>query len=220
MDLGDRYLGARGRVRGLVADLDDGTWEQPVPGCPGWTVHDVIAHLVGLTDDGLNGNMEGAPGPAWTAVQVEKRRDVANAAMLAEWDANAEPFAEALTAFDIRPGVLDVLTHEQDLRGALGEPGGDPDDLQWAVDTVLTGLSGRIAAAGLPAVAVRTESGERVLGEGDPALSVRTTDLEVFRLAFGRRSRDQILELDWVGDPSSHVVHLSIFDLHPVALVE
>jgi len=220
MDLGDRYLGARGRVRGLVADLDDATWEQPVPGCPGWTVHDVLAHLVGVTDDGLHGNMEGAPGPAWTAAQVEKRRGVANAAMLAEWDANAEAFAEALTAFNILPGVLDVLTHEQDLRGALGEPGGDPDDLSWAVGVLLDRLAGRITEAGLPALAVRTERGERVLGEGPPAVHLRTTDLELFRLAFGRRSRDQILELDWSGDPADHMVHLSIFDLHPVALVE
>jgi uncharacterized protein (TIGR03083 family) len=191
-----------------------------VPGCPGWTVHDLIAHLVGLTDDALSGNMAGAPGPAWTAAQVDKRREVTGEAMLAEWDANAERFADAVTNLGLAPPVLDILTHEQDLRGALGEPGGDPDDLSWAVDLLVSRLGDRLTAAGVPALTVPTERGERLAGSGTPGASVRTTDRELFRLAFGRRSREQILGLEWTGDPEPYLAHMSVFELHPVALVD
>ena len=56
------------------------------PACPGWTVHDVVAHLSGAVDDALQGRMEGAPSPAWTARQVEARHDQSVAAILAEWE--------------------------------------------------------------------------------------------------------------------------------------
>lgn len=220
MELGERYLGARERVRGLVADLDDAGWATDVPGCPGWTVHDVVAHLVGITDDGLTGNMDGAPGPAWTAAQVAKRSGADSASMLAEWDANAAPFADAVTAFGIVPPVIDLLTHEQDLRGALGRPGADEGDLAWVTGALLDRLGGRIASAGLPALRVRTPEGERVLGEGPPAVTLTTTRLELFRASLGRRSETQVRALAWEGDPDPYLGHLGIFELHPVDLAE
>jgi uncharacterized protein (TIGR03083 family) len=220
MELGERYLRGRERVVSLVAGLDEAGWVTAVPACPGWRIHDLVAHLVGITDDALAGRMEGAPGPAWTAAQVADRVDAAPAGMLAEWDANAERFAEALTAFGIATAVVDVLTHEQDLRGALGRPGGDPADLSWVVDALLDRLHAQVAEAGLPALAVRTERGNRVLADGEVGASLRTTDLELFRASLGRRSAAQILALDWDGDAGPYLPHLSVFDLHPTDLVE
>jgi uncharacterized protein (TIGR03083 family) len=220
MDLGDRYLRGRERVVALVSDLDGDAWGRPVAACPGWSTQDLVAHLVGITDDALAGNMEGAPGPAWTAAQVAKRAGTAPADLLAEWEANAGSFAEALTAIGMVPGVIDVLTHEQDLRGALGRPGGDPADLTWVVGVLLERLDGRVQETGLPAVAVRTEGGERVVGRGEIGVSLRTTDLELFRASLGRRSAAQVTALDWEGDPAPYLPHLSVFALHPVDLVE
>jgi uncharacterized protein (TIGR03083 family) len=220
MELGERYLRVRERLVSLVADLDEAGWATTVPACPGWRVHDLVAHLVGITDDALAGRMDGAPGPAWTAAQVAARVGAEPAGMLAEWDANAERFAEALTAFGIATAVIDILTHEQDLRGALGSPGGDPADLSWVADALLDRLHGTVSEAGLPALAVRTERGSRVLGAGEAGASLRTTDLELFRASLGRRSAAQILALDWEGDASPYLGHLSVFDLHPADLVE
>src|SRR5262245_22251718 len=42
---------------------------------------------------------------------------------LTGWTAGAPRFEEAISAFDIPPAVIDVASHEQDIRGALGRPG-------------------------------------------------------------------------------------------------
>ena len=80
VDLGVLYGAARRRISALVAapGLDDGA---VVPATPEWTVHDVIAHLSGIAVDGTTGNMEGAPGDAWTAAQVARNvgRPIADA---------------------------------------------------------------------------------------------------------------------------------------------
>ena len=52
-----------------TADVDP---DLVVPATPQWTVHDVVAHLSGISEDATSGNMAGAPGDAWTAAQVER----------------------------------------------------------------------------------------------------------------------------------------------------
>ena len=43
--------------------------------------------------------------------------------MLDRWAAGAPQFEDAIQAFEIWPAVIDVGTHEQDIRGAIGRPG-------------------------------------------------------------------------------------------------
>lgn len=71
IDLGVVYAAARARICLLVSDA---VADLPVPATPEWNIHDVVAHLAGIVEDGLGGNMEGAPGEAWTAAQVARRR--------------------------------------------------------------------------------------------------------------------------------------------------
>ena len=54
VDLGLLYRGARERVCSLV---NDEVADLPVAATPGWTVHDVVAHLAGIVEDGLAGNI-------------------------------------------------------------------------------------------------------------------------------------------------------------------
>lgn len=65
----------RERVTALARELTPDHEAVPVPACPGWTAHDVLAHLAGVAADATSGNLAGAPGPAWTAAQVDARRD-------------------------------------------------------------------------------------------------------------------------------------------------
>jgi uncharacterized protein (TIGR03083 family) len=37
----------RGELTALLASLPDGDWAHPTP-CPGWSVHDLAAHLLGV----------------------------------------------------------------------------------------------------------------------------------------------------------------------------
>ena len=54
---GTLYLEVAQAVR-TVIDAHDAQGDEPVPTCPGWTVRDVVAHLAGLADDWLTGNLE------------------------------------------------------------------------------------------------------------------------------------------------------------------
>jgi len=66
IDLGETYKAARERISRLVTgDNIDPTL--PVAATPEWTVHCVVAHVAGIAVDASTGNMEGAPGEAWTA---------------------------------------------------------------------------------------------------------------------------------------------------------
>jgi uncharacterized protein (TIGR03083 family) len=118
-DIGALYREARERITTFVSTLDDTQLAQQVPGCPQWTVHDVVAHLVGITDDALAGNMEGVTTDPWTAAQVERSRDVPTGELVARWTKNAEVFEQFLTESSAR-AVVDITTHEQDIYGTFG----------------------------------------------------------------------------------------------------
>ena len=117
------YHATRRRVTALVVDLDPNQLATPVPGTPAWTVQDLLAHLSGVAADLVAGNMEGAATDAWTARQVAQRRGRASSELLEEWEGNAPAVEAFLAGVDFHPFVVDVFTHEHDLRGALGEPG-------------------------------------------------------------------------------------------------
>jgi hypothetical protein len=86
VDHGALYLDARSRCIAVVREhLDAGA--TPVPACPGWDVHAVIAHLIGGVEDGGGSGPGGIPTPDDTAAQVARRRDVPLRELLDRWDA-------------------------------------------------------------------------------------------------------------------------------------
>jgi uncharacterized protein (TIGR03083 family) len=149
--------------------------------CPGWTVKDVYAHLVG-------GELWMAEGhPASTAElatiaerPVAARRDVAGAAVLDELStvyavrrhqlatAPEDPAAPTLTAYGapVTVGVLyrhrafDAWVHEQDVRRAVGRPGN--------LDTAGALIARDILLAAIPRVVAK-------LAAAPPGSTVRLT---------------------------------------------
>jgi uncharacterized protein (TIGR03083 family) len=57
VDAGPLLPRLRSELAALLTSLTDGDWAQPTS-CPGWSVHDVAAHLLGV---------ELGHGPQWTA---------------------------------------------------------------------------------------------------------------------------------------------------------
>jgi uncharacterized protein (TIGR03083 family) len=134
-DLTALYAAVRGRVSDLLREVGDEGAATPVPLCPGWSVHDVVSHLVGACADVLDGNLEGVATDAWTAAQVDKRRDATVADLVAEWDEKGGQVGAMLPAFPGRAGsqvLVDASTHEADIRHALGRPGAR-DGANWDV---------------------------------------------------------------------------------------
>jgi hypothetical protein len=66
----DLYAATRARVTETAQALTAEQLNTRVPACPDWTVHNLISHLAGVAGDFVAGNLDGAPRPPWTAVQV------------------------------------------------------------------------------------------------------------------------------------------------------
>lgn len=210
----EHYRAARERLTALAATLTDRDAATPVPACPGWTVKDVYAHLAGVCADSAAGNLEGAPGDAWTARQVEARRGRSLGEVVAEWNAVApalEAFLATGTGFTVTMALVDVWTHEQDVRGALGRPGGrDVELVPVLLDRSIAAFASSWAAKGLPPARVAGSTREWNLGDGDAAATLRASDFELLRIFLGRRSRAQVLAR-WEGDGRAFVDALCFF---------
>jgi uncharacterized protein (TIGR03083 family) len=210
------YRETRERLAGLVGGLDETQLGIPVPACPGWSVADVMGHLAAIPEDALAGRLTGPPSEAETAVQVERFRGRPMAQTLAGWADNAPRFEEIVAALEIWPAVIDVASHEQDIRGAVDQPGARDTEVirqlaAWLVTRLRTPVPLWVTVAGTQ---------YQVGPDGEPALELTTTWYEAFRWRMGRRSRGQLAALDWSGDPSPVLDHLVVFGPAPADVIE
>jgi len=206
-DLGRLYRDARERLTSLVSSLDAATLGTAVPACPGWSVRDVVAHLTAVAEDVLAGTMTGPPSEELAAAQVARFEGCELAEVLTGWEKLAPRFEEFIGERRSWHAVLDVASHEQDVRAAVGQPGArDTDAVRLGAGWLLARLR--------PPVPTRVvvEDGEfRVGPDGGAELRLATSRWEAFRWRLGRRSRAQLAALDWSGDPAPVLDHLVIF---------
>ncbi len=214
------YRAIRDQMVGLGATLSPAQSERPVPALPGWSVKDAYSHLTGLCGDILDGRMEGAGSPAWTAKQVAERSRDDLPAVCAEWAERGPALDEWLEEKGDHGTIFvgfDVWTHHQDVRSALdlnGERGAEQVD--YLLAKALDAFNDRFRDAGAPALRVITDHVDRNLGNGPPDATLRTTDYELLRTLFGRRSVAQMTRGRWDGDPTPYLEHLHLFE-PPVA---
>lgn len=215
----DRYVEAHQRIVDLVADVDDSRAGRIVPGTPEWTVHDLVAHLAAIPSDIVTGRLTGVPTSEQTQAQVDARRDRPVVDLLAEWQSGLDPIVEgARVGLVPAPLAIDAITHEQDLRGALGAaPLPDDVALRFGVIGFSYGLQHRLSAVGLPAVRISdpTRGFEVTVGDGEPAVTVRAPEFELFRAVAGRRSRSQVAAFTWSAhgsvDPAAYLDAFCVF---------
>jgi uncharacterized protein (TIGR03083 family) len=200
------YRALRERVTRLIAATPDDALATVAPATPKWSVHDVLAHMVGLCDDVLQRRLDGVTTDPWTEAQVVARRDRSGRELLDEWERLAPDFEAGMAQLPpvIAGQILfDAFTHEHDIRHALGVPDARDGEalalvFQWLVD-VRTNTGGR-------AITFVTEAGPVVAGAGDPVATVRAGRFEVVRASTGRRSASEIAAYDW--DPAPDVALL------------
>lgn len=193
---------------------------QDVPACPGWTLHDLLAHVTGALQDFVSNNTEGAPAPEWTATHIERFREAHIEAIKSAWRAALDKAGPVFRRMGDQ-FVPDVVTHEFDMRGALGnadERGADR--LAAAVDVMRSWGSAGYKSAKLPAIEIQTERKSLILGEGLPQASVVTTVFEVSRIFTGRRSSGQIRAMNWSADPTRWLEHMSMLGRRDSDLIE
>lgn len=212
----------------VVDGLDQAGWATPT-GCPGWDVHDQLAHVIGLERMMLGDPADEVELPElahvrndmgrFVEVAVEARRGRPSAGLVAEAE---ETFARRLAALEalppealggplagpagmqakgsqmLRTRVFDMTCHEQDVRRAVGRPGGTTGPhVDIAVEQVL-----RAWARRLP---------EAVGAEG--VLEVRVTGRPTVRIDLA----DGVIHRDgFAGEPTA-TIELGVSDLLAVA---
>jgi len=217
------YGALRSRVSDLVREADDEQLERHAPAAPEWRVRDLVAHLSGITADVNAGNLDGVATDAWTARQVDARRDWSIEQLLEEWDtvaAKVEAVMASLPEVAVGQMTTDAATHEQDIRGGLERPGArDCDAVVIACDWGMQILAG-VADPADATLRIETEAGTTAVGTGRRQVGVRVDQFELFRTLTGRRSLDQILSFGWDSEPEPELLVLPIFTPRPTSLVE
>jgi uncharacterized protein (TIGR03083 family) len=218
-NLAGLYRQTRERLASLMSGLPASELTASVPACPGWTVRDVIAHLTATAEDAVAGRLTGPPDDQFTAGQVARLAEVPVPEMLARWADAAPQFEDIIATFRVLPAVIDVATHEQDIRGAVGRPGArDSAAIRACVAELLSGLKVPVP------LRVRTEDGEYLAGPsgrgGPPRLTLATSRFEAFRWRMGRRSRVQLAQMNWSGDPGPVIDSLTVFGPASTSIAE
>src|SRR3954471_23082995 len=217
------YERLRRQFVALVRKLDATDLRPTVPATPAWTVHDVLAHVVGIPAD-LNASKLGdSDANAWTARQVEERRNSSVEQMTAEWSREAPAFESGLTLFGDDIGkhyVGDLGQHLIDVQAALGLPPSiDREALLFGLDFYLDDLHERLVSADIGAE-LSIDDRRIVVGAATPVAGLHSSAFEVFRALGGRRSLAQLGHLSWEGDAGQLVRHLSAYPLPEADLVD
>ncbi len=193
--IAESYLLAVDSFVELARSLDDAAWATQVPCTPAWTARDVLSHVSGVADDGLAGRMDGAPGEAWTAAQVERHRGATVDELLVRWSQQAPAFAEIIEHLGERRPPIDCHSHEHDVRHALARPGGRSN-------AIIDMMKYAPVDAPIRVVIEFTDGSTVTTGDAssDSLVTLRgATAFELFRSRLGRRTRQQVRTADWVG---------------------
>lgn len=199
------------RVNALVRGRAD-VAALSVPACPAWTIRQTVAHLTGVAQDIISLNLDGKGADTWTHAQVNRLDGHSTDELLDLWRRTTDSVVSTLAMAPEASAcqlVFDALTHEHDIRGALGEPGfrtGDPAS-KVALSFVTTMGDQFIRQAQLPALQLTTPAigavqlGQPHTARGQVALSI--SDFDALRSFGGRRSIRQLSELPWQGEPTN-----------------
>ncbi|GLW68362.1 hypothetical protein Kpho02_06610 [Kitasatospora phosalacinea] len=194
------YRHCREAVTGLLAVPPDPAALR-VPACPEWTARDLVGHLVHICESFVA--LEDSQ------IDLDPLADVPQAELLHRWEELDGPLRAALDRSpELRRRILllDVFSHELDLRLALGldvpaEPAAHPA-FGGALDLSTTGFGLAVHGGGLPALRIEVPGRSWEVGEGAPAATLSGPAVDVFRSLTGRRTRAQIEGLEWTGEPA------------------
>lgn len=199
MEIATAYRSAQRSFVSMCATFTDDDWASPVPCNPGWTVRDVLSHVAGVTNDIVEGNIDGAATDPWTATQVERWRGHPVDEMIARWNGQIDGVAEMLQAIGERRPPIDCHAHEHDVRHAIGRPGDrDSDLIRWISMMFAEGSVGRPVEVDFDGDGSMT-----IVGRGEPIGLRGVTRFELVRSRLGRRSREQVEAWAWTDPPTA-----------------
>jgi uncharacterized protein (TIGR03083 family) len=200
MDPIEEWTNAQSRVIELVEGISADDAEKTVPACPDWTVRNLLSHMIGLDADVIDGDEPDDHNPTWTQRQVDERADHDVAALVSEWRELTAPLQDWMRSNGARP-MGDVIIHEQDLRGALGQSGAHgTDGLRALRDRMAGGFTAAVEKDGLGAIELVSPEWTLTAGDGAAVVTVTASEFDLTRALMSRRSADQLRSWTTDGD--------------------
>jgi len=207
------HLAAYEAIRARLDDLLRGSaGADAVPSCPAWSVRDVVAHLTGLCEDWVSNRLLGYASDEWTAAQVARFEGRTLDEILDAWAACAPAFAalpdDELMGPPARWAFGDAVTHEADIRAAVGASRSPEDTVRGSLKVAIPRWRAALAEAKVPTLLARVRGArEWWLGEHDDpdAVVVDVDAYDLFRALAGRRSAGQVRAWGWTRDPTPYI---------------
>ena len=198
------YQALRGRVTEVVEAADAGALlDGRRPRRPSGAAHDVLAHLVGVPDDVVNGRLDGIASDAWTQAQVDARADASTAELLAEWDEYGPQFEALLAAgpAEIAGQALFDAAHARARPAPRARCARRPRQRR---DRRGLGVDRRRAYARRRARALlrRPRPASRCRAPAMSVARIEATRFELFRAVAGRRTADEVASYGWDRSPT------------------
>jgi uncharacterized protein (TIGR03083 family) len=199
----------RTRLVSYLEALPEPAWDKPTL-CEGWTVRDMVAHLIGNAADIVAQNIEGAGSVEYNQRQIAERAGRSPAELLAEWAEAGPAFEAAIEALDdtfwntpylefgtigqaLQRFVEDIWVHGQDIRIPLGDEPITGPGLDATLDIVARELPLRAPRLAPGVGSVRLTTGgatrEASIGDGD-AIEVAGDPIAIALVATGRVDLD------------------------------
>lgn len=199
------YRTTRERLSDFVRLLGDEELYRTVPACPAWDVHDVIAHMSGVQELLTAGEHPTGETQDWIDAIVAARRDVPVGELLDRW-ADCERGTSALIDGGVQVLIVDVVSHEHDIRNAVGLPGArQVPEVPAAVEVMLSNLSGLIDGAGLGALAVDTGTARWTSHDAPIGCTLNVDPWEALRIIVSRRTDEEMRALPVTGDIEPYI---------------
>lgn len=196
------YERVRTNVMTLLEEHPD-AGHRPVPGCPEWNVLELAEHFVDICEVATHRLESNDP----NAREIRKPSGgMPMPRLLDEWRVSG-PRLDDLAAAHLESStnklVLDAFTHELDLCAALGAAPPDGHPGYGVLGFVIGGFSGQVRRMGLPTLEISIDGSQWLAGEGGrPAATLTAASTyDLLRSLTGRRTLDQIAELEWSAAP-------------------
>jgi uncharacterized protein (TIGR03083 family) len=206
--------GIRAEREALVAyleDLPEAAWDKP-SACDGWTVRDMVAHLIGNAKDVAEQNVEGAGSPEYNQRQVDERAGRSPAELLEEWAVQGPLLEQGILALDddfwnapylelgtvgeaVQRLLEDIWVHAMDIRLPLGEEATTGPGLDATFDTMARELKIRCPrlAPDVGKVAIEADGYSRsvTIGDGSGHVKVAGDPVTLALVGTGRISLER-----------------------------
>ena len=176
-----------------LESLPEAAWDKESL-CEGWTIRDLVSHLVGNAADMVAQNFADAGSPEYNQRQVDERKGRSAAELLAEWAEQGPAFEALIESLDddfwkspylefgtvgqaLQRFAEDIWVHTQDIRIPLGDEPAPGPGLDAVLDVIAFDLPKRCArlAPGIASVRLAVDGSMREATVGTEGESIEIT---------------------------------------------